>query len=96
MSPGRATFPASGPEARPASATEADSRLLTDRLRELARAAGHDDADEVAAALLLLYDGALARRARDATVADLAHGDPLARARSLAATYLAARVPDRR
>ncbi len=75
---------------------EADSRLLTDRLRELARAAGLEDADEVAAALLLLYDGALARWARDATVAGLAHGDPLARARSLAVTYLAARVTGRR
>ncbi len=75
---------------------EADSRLLTDRLRELARAAGLEDADEVAAALLLLYDGALARWARDATVAGLAYGDPLARARSLAVTYLAARVTGRR
>ena len=85
------------PAGHPAQAwLEADSRLLTDRLRELALAAGLEDADEVAAALLLLYDGARARWGRDATVADLAHGDPLARARSLAATHLAARVPDRR
>lgn len=75
---------------------EADSHLLTGRLRELARAAGLPDADEVADVLLLLYDGALARWSRDATVPDLAHGDPLVRARGLAATHLASRVPDRR
>ncbi|HYO37835.1 MAG TPA: TetR/AcrR family transcriptional regulator, partial [Geodermatophilus sp.] len=65
---------------------EADSRLLADRLRELAVAAGTEDADEVAAGLLLLYDGALAREARNATIADLARGNPLDQARSLAAS----------
>jgi AcrR family transcriptional regulator len=74
---------------------EADSRLLADRLRELAVAAGIEDADEVAAGLLLLYDGALAREARNATIADLARGNPLDQARSLAASLLAVRLPER-
>ena len=74
---------------------EADSRLLADRLRELAVAAGLEDADEVAAGLLLLYDGALAREARNATIADLARGNPLDQARSLAASLLAVRLPER-
>ena len=86
------------PAGHPARAwLDADSHLLAGRLRELATAAGLDDADaeDLAAALLLLYDGALARWARDATVADLAQGDPLARARGLAADLLAARLPTR-
>lgn len=70
---------------------EADSRLLVDRLRELAAAAGLEDADEVAAELLLLYDGALARWARNATVPDLPSGDPLEQARRLAVSLLAGR-----
>ena len=74
---------------------EADSRLLADRLRELAVAAGLEDAEEVAAGLLLLYDGALAREARNATIADLARGNPLDQARSLAASLLAVRLPER-
>ncbi len=74
---------------------EADSRLLADRLRELAVAAGIENADEVAAGLLLLYDGALAREARNATIADLARGNPLDQARSLAASLLAVRLPER-
>ena len=74
---------------------EADSRLLADRLRELAVAAGIEDADEVAAGLLLLYDGALAREARNATIADLARGNPLDQARSLAASLLAVGLPER-
>ena len=74
---------------------EADSRLLADRLRELAVAAGLEHADEVAAGLLLLYDGALAREARNATIADLARGNPLDQARSLAASLLAVRLPER-
>ncbi len=73
---------------------EADSRLLADRLRGLAVAAGAEDADEVAAGLLLLYDGALAREARNATIADLAQGNPLDQARSLAASLLAVRLPE--
>jgi AcrR family transcriptional regulator len=74
----------------------ADTRLLADRLRELAVAAGCQDADEVAARLLVLYDGTLARWARGATVADLPRGDPLTRARDLAALVVAAARPDRR
>lgn len=86
------------PAGHPARAwLDADSHLLAGRLRELATATGLDDADaeDLADALLLLYDGALARWARDATVADLAQGDPLARARGLAADLLAARLPTR-
>lgn len=74
---------------------EADSRLLADRLRELAVAAGLEDAEVVAAGLLLLYDGALAREARNATIADLARGNPLDQARSLAASLLAVGLPER-
>lgn len=62
----------------------ADSRLLTGRLRELAVAAGAGDPDELAATLLLLYDGALSRYARGATTPGLPGGDPLVRARRLA------------
>jgi AcrR family transcriptional regulator len=67
----------------------ADSRLLTGRLRELAVAAGLDDPDEVAATLLMLYDGALSRFARTAITAGPAGDDPAGRARRLAATWLA-------
>ncbi len=42
----------------------ADTRLLRDRLRSLAEATGTADPDALAAELLLLYDGALAARAR--------------------------------
>jgi AcrR family transcriptional regulator len=63
---------------------DADSRLLTDRLRDLASAAGAGDPDELAATLLLLYDGALSRYARGATTPGLPGGDPLPRARRLA------------
>src|SRR4051812_4359444 len=65
------------------------------RLRELAAAAGFRDADEIAVHLLVLYDGTLARWAREATVADLPGGDPLARARGLAAIVVAAVQPGR-
>jgi len=68
---------------------QADSRLLTDRLRGLAVAAGLDDPAEVAATLLSLYDGALARSAREWTTPDLRGRDPVARARELAAAWLA-------
>jgi len=44
-----------------------DSRLLADRLTTLAAATGADDADALAAELLLLYDGALAARSRALT-----------------------------
>ena len=67
----------------------ADSRLLTDRLRELAAAAGLADPDEAAATLLLCYDGALARSAREWTTPELRSGDPVQRARELATAWLA-------
>jgi AcrR family transcriptional regulator len=67
---------------------QADSRLLVERLRVLAEAAGATDPDEVAATLLLLYDGALNRFARAATTAELGGDDPVARARTLAADLL--------
>lgn len=70
---------------------QADSRLLTDRLRELAVAAGLADPDEAAATVLLCYDGALARSARQWTTPGLRAGDPLHRARELAAGWLAQR-----
>ena len=70
---------------------QADSRLLTDRLRGLAVAAGVDEPAEVAATLLALYDGALARAAREATTPELRGPDPMRRARDVAAAWLAAR-----
>jgi AcrR family transcriptional regulator len=69
---------------------QADSRLLVERLRALAEAAGASDPDEVAATLLLLYDGTLSRFARAATTAELAGDDPVARARGIAAGTLPA------
>ncbi|SDF00319.1 transcriptional regulator, TetR family [Blastococcus aurantiacus] len=63
---------------------DADSQLLTGRLRDLAVTAGAGDPDDLAATLLLLYDGALSRYARGATTPGLPGGDPLARARRLA------------
>ncbi|MCL3862525.1 hypothetical protein M1R94_16090 [Actinotalea sp. K2] len=44
----------------------ADTQLLTERLRSLAVDAGADQPDTLAAELILLYDGALAARARRA------------------------------
>ncbi|MGY5885127.1 TetR/AcrR family transcriptional regulator [Modestobacter lacusdianchii] len=70
---------------------QADSLLLTGRLRELAVAAGVDDPDDAAATLLLCYDGALARSAREWTTPELRSGDPVRRARDLAAAWLASR-----
>jgi AcrR family transcriptional regulator len=72
----------------------ADSHLLTGRLRELAVAAGLRDPGEVAATLLMLYDGALSRFARSAITSDPAEDDPVGddpvgRARRLAAGWLA-------
>lgn len=71
---------------------EADSRLLVDRLRALASAAGLEHPDDAAATLLLLYDGALNRFARAATTPGLPSDDPLIRARALAAAWLAAQI----
>jgi AcrR family transcriptional regulator len=71
----------------------ADSRLLAERLHELAEAAGADDPTEVADGLLALYDGALARLARQAVVSGLDTGNPVQRARQMAAEWLAGRLP---
>lgn len=75
---------------------DADSSLLVDRLRGLAVDAGLHDPDDLAATLLLLYDGVLSRYARAATTPGLPTDDPLGRARALAAqwvdTALAARM----
>ncbi|MGY1693164.1 TetR/AcrR family transcriptional regulator [Geodermatophilus sp. SYSU D01105] len=70
----------------------ADSRLLTGRFRELARSAGAGDPTEIADGLLSFYDGALARLARQATTSGLDTGDPVHRARQMAADWLAARL----
>jgi AcrR family transcriptional regulator len=70
----------------------ADSRLLTERLHRLAEAAGADDPTEIADGLLTLYDGALARLARQAATSGLDTGNPLHRARQLAADWLAGRL----
>jgi AcrR family transcriptional regulator len=72
---------------------EADSRLLVDRLRALASAAGLEHPDDAAATLLLFYDGALNRFARAATTPGLPSDDPLMRARALAASWVAAQLP---
>jgi len=72
---------------------EADTRLLVDRLRALASAAGLDDPDDAAATLLLFYDGVLNRFARAATTPGLPSDDPLGRARALATTWVDARLP---
>jgi len=71
---------------------QADSRLLSDRLQELAVAAGLDDPAEVAATVLLHYDGALARSAREETTPELSGSDPVRRARRLAADWLVTRA----
>ncbi|WP_448638595.1 TetR/AcrR family transcriptional regulator [Geodermatophilus sp. URMC 63] len=70
----------------------ADSRLLADRLHQLAEAAGAADPTDVADGLLGLYDGALARLARQATTPGLDTGDPVQRAREMAADWLVRRV----
>jgi AcrR family transcriptional regulator len=70
----------------------ADSRLLAERLRELAEDAGVADPAEVADGLLALYDGALARSARQAVAPGLDTGNPVARARQMAAEWLAGRM----
>lgn len=69
---------------------DADSRLLVERLRELATEAGARDPADLAATLLLLYDGVLNRFARQATTPDLPAEDPLPRARAVAAREIAA------
>ena len=71
---------------------EADSRLLTGRLHELAVAAALPDPEDVAATLLLCYDGALSGYARAATTPGLIGEDPIDQARRLAADWIAART----
>jgi AcrR family transcriptional regulator len=71
----------------------ADSRLLTERLHRLAEDAGADDPTEVADGLLAFYDGALARLARQAATAGLDTGNPVRRARQMAADWLTGRLP---
>jgi AcrR family transcriptional regulator len=71
---------------------DADSQLLLRRLRELAADAGADDPEDLAATLLLLYDGVLSRFARQATTPELPADDPLTRARRLAAGVIAAAI----
>ena len=67
---------------------EADTRLLMDRVRALAAGTGAAHPDALAAELLLLYDGALAARARRA--AATAEGWPaLTTTRTLAAAAVA-------
>ncbi|MEV7428864.1 MULTISPECIES: TetR/AcrR family transcriptional regulator [unclassified Nocardioides] len=72
-------LPAAGHPAR--AWVDADTRLLRERLRGLAAEAGADDADALAAELLVVYDGLLAAYARG----DAGPGpDPLVLARDLA------------
>ena len=71
---------------------DADTRLLVDRLHELAADAGLEDPDDAAATLLLFYDGALNRLARAATTPDLPGDDPVARARELATAWVSGRL----
>ncbi|MGY1827999.1 TetR/AcrR family transcriptional regulator [Blastococcus sp. SYSU DS0541] len=73
----------------------ADSAFLTGRLQDLAGTAGADRPAELAADLLLLYDGALAGLARRATTPGPIGDDPLGRARATARLVLATRLPDR-
>lgn len=68
----------------------ADSRLLTERLHDLAGATGAGDPDSLAAELLLLYDGALAARARAAVLGSRAD---VAVARAAAAVAVHRRLP---
>lgn len=70
---------------------EADTRLLLERVHDLAAGAGAAHPDALAAELLLLYDGALAARARRAaTAAD--DWPALTTTRALAAAAVARHV----
>ncbi|RFU19202.1 TetR/AcrR family transcriptional regulator [Geodermatophilus marinus] len=73
----------------------ADTALLTGRLADLARDAGAPRPADLAAELLLLYDGALAGQARNATVPGSAGPDPLGRARAAARALLTSRLGGR-
>ncbi|WP_432510594.1 TetR/AcrR family transcriptional regulator [Kineococcus sp. SYSU DK001] len=70
----------------------ADTELLTGRLRSLAVDAGAADPDALAAELLLLYDGALAGRARRALTSAATTPPPV---RDLAAAAVARHLPVR-
>ena len=72
----------------------ADTSLLVERLGDLARAAGAVRPVDLALDLLLLYDGALAGFARNATTPRSAGDDPLGRARAAAVTLLDTRLVD--
>lgn len=75
--------PARGVSDRVHELVEQDTRLVSERLEELARAAGHRDAAAVAATLLVLYNGVLASLLRGRPE------DPLNHARAAARAYLA-------
>jgi hypothetical protein len=72
----------------------ADTTLLTGRLRDLARAAGAPRPADLASDLLLLYDGALAGLARNATSPGSTGADPLGRARAAGSLLLASWLAD--
>jgi AcrR family transcriptional regulator len=72
----------------------ADTTLLTGRLQDLSRAAGARRPAALASELLLLYDGALAGLARNATTPGSGGADPIGRARAAAHLVLAARLAD--
>ena len=74
----------------------ADTALLVERLRDLAEVAGAGRSAELALELLLLYDGALAGFARNATTPRTASDDPIGRARAAAVSLLATRLVDPR
>ena len=69
---------------------EADTRLLLERVHDLAARTGAAHPDALAAELLLLYDGALAARVRQATAAD--DWPALTTTRALAAAAVARHV----
>lgn len=69
----------------------ADTRLLHQRLHQLARDSGAADPDALAAELLLLYDGALAARAR-ADILSTSHDTAVALARRAAVAAVARHV----
>ena len=74
----------------------ADTTLLVGRLRDLAEVVGAGQPADLALDLLLLYDGALAGFARNATTPGSAGDDPIGRARAAAVSLLATRLVDQR
>ena len=74
----------------------ADTALLVERLRDLAEVAGAEQPADLALDLLLLYDGALAGFARNATTPRSTGDDPIGRARAAAVSLLATRLVDPR